>query len=194
MGRMDTVDPHHTHMHASVVAVLNMREKEREGTGEAFKGKSSLQKYVIIAMQTIYCFLTTSFLENHTVDLIIKMVTSRAACICMHAFFNSALFLLNCHLFRAWAWRSLLCFGFWVLVLQYIRVINDSFFYIDVSSATAFHASGIQRDREREREGFSWGSLFICHTHLSYTVLLVLLSCLLFFLRNAFCLTVTIAS
>ena len=61
MGRMDTVDEHHSHMHASVVAVLNMREKEREGTGEAFKGKSSLQKYVIIAMQTIYCFFDYIF-------------------------------------------------------------------------------------------------------------------------------------
>jgi hypothetical protein len=91
------------------------------------------------------------------------MVKSRAACICMHAFFNSALFLLNCHLFRAWAWRSLLCFGFWVLVLQYIRVINDSFFYIDVSSATAFHASGIQRDRERERGFFLGVSLYLSH-------------------------------
>jgi hypothetical protein len=101
------------------------------------------------------------------------MVKSRAACICLHAFFNSALFLLNCHLFRAWAWRSLLCFGFWVLVLQYIRVINDSFFYIDVSSATAFHASGIQRDRERERERVFLGglSLFVTPTSLTLSFL-----------------------
>lgn len=77
-------------------------------------------------------FLTAVFKIHHTADLIVKKGQSNSAVLFVY---------LNPWLLCAWWSVCGSCVAVWIW-------INGSFFSTDISPATAFHASGIQLERE----------------------------------------------